>query len=73
MRWLKWKAPSWGGDPSKIGVYGGSSGGHVAELLSMRPRDARYNAIALPEAPTLDATVAYARRARQSAIPMRAS
>ncbi len=59
VRWLKWKAPSWGGDPSKIGVYGSSSGGHVAELLSMRPRDARYNAIPLPEAPTLDATVAY--------------
>ena len=51
VRWLKWKAPSWGGDPSKMGVYGSSSGGHVAELLSMRPRDARYNAIALPEAP----------------------
>ena len=59
VRWLKWKAPSWGGDPSKIGVYGSSSGGHVAELLSMRPRDVRYNAIALPEAATLDATVAY--------------
>ena len=25
----------------------------------MRPRDARYNAIPLPEAPTVDATVAY--------------
>src|SRR5207247_3286545 len=48
------------GDPSKIGVYGSSSGGHVAELLGMRPRDARYNAIPLPEAPKLDATVAYA-------------
>jgi acetyl esterase len=59
VRWLKWKAPSWGGDPSKMGLYGSSSGGHVAELLSMRPRDARYNAIALAEAPTLDATVAY--------------
>jgi len=59
VRWLKWKAPSWSGDPSKIGVYGSSSGGHVAELLSMRPRDARYNAIPLPEAPTIDATVAY--------------
>jgi acetyl esterase len=59
VRWLKWKAPSWGGDPSKIGIYGSSSGGHVAELLSMRPHDARYNAIALPEAPKLDATVAY--------------
>jgi acetyl esterase len=59
VRWLKWKAASWNGDPSKIGVYGSSSGGHVAELLGMRPRDARYNAIPLPEAPRIDATVAY--------------
>ena len=60
VRWLKWRAPSWKGDASKIGLYGSSSGGHVAELLSMRPRDPRYNAIALPEAPAIDATVAYA-------------
>jgi acetyl esterase len=59
VRWLKWKAASWNGDPSKIGVYGSSSGGHVAELLGMRPRDPRYNAIPLPEAPKVDATVAY--------------
>ena len=59
VRWLKWKAASWNGDPSKIGVYGSSSGGHVAELLGMRPRDARYNAIPLPEAPKADASVAY--------------
>jgi acetyl esterase/lipase len=59
VRWLKWKAPSWNGDASRIGVYGSSSGGHVAQLLAMRPRDARYSAIPLPEAPTLDATVAY--------------
>jgi acetyl esterase len=59
VRWLKWKAPSWNGDASKLGIYGSSSGGHVAELLGMRPRDARYNAIPLAEAPHLDATVAY--------------
>jgi len=59
VRWLKWKAPSWNGDPSKIGIYGSSSGGHVAEVLGMRPRDKRYNAIPLPEAPNVDATVAY--------------
>jgi len=58
VRWLKSKAAGWNGDPSKIGVYGSSSGGHVAELLAMRPRDARYNAIPLPSAPS-DATVAY--------------
>ena len=36
VRWLKSKAVGWNGDPSKIGVYGSSSGGHVAQLLSMR-------------------------------------
>jgi acetyl esterase len=59
VRWLKWKAASLGGDASKIGIYGSSSGGHVAELLAMRPRDARYGAIPLPEAPSTDAAVAY--------------
>ena len=59
VRWLKWKAASWNGDASKLGIYGSSSGGHVAELLAMRPRDPRYNAIALPEAPRIDATVAW--------------
>jgi acetyl esterase/lipase len=59
VRWLKTKAALWNGDGSKIGIYGSSSGGHVAELLAMRPRDARYNAIPLPGAPNVDATVAY--------------
>jgi len=59
VRWLKSRAAEWNGDPSKIGVYGSSSGGHVAQLLAMRPRDPRYNAIALPSASNLDATVAY--------------
>jgi len=59
VRWLKSKAAEWNGDPSNLGVYGSSSGGHVAELLGMRPRDARYNAIPLPANPHLDATVAY--------------
>jgi acetyl esterase/lipase len=59
VRWLKTKAASWNGSPAKIGVYGSSSGGHVAELLAMRPRDSRYNAIPLREAPKADASVAY--------------
>src|ERR1041385_818984 len=60
VRWLKWKAAAWNGDTSKIGVYGSSSGGHVAELLAMRPNDPRYNALALPQgAPKVDASVAY--------------
>jgi acetyl esterase len=59
VRWLKTKAESWNGNPAKIGVYGSSSGGHVAELLAMRPKDSRYNAIPLTEAPGADASVAY--------------
>ena len=59
VRWLKTKAASWNGDPSKIGVYGSSSGGHVAELLAMRSRDPRYNAIPLAGAPNVDASIAF--------------
>jgi len=59
VRWLKHKAREWKGDPENLGVLGSSSGGHVAELIAMRPRDARYGAIPRPEAPGLDATVAY--------------
>ena len=59
VRWLKTKAASWNGDSSKIGIYGSSSGGHVAELLAMRPRDQRYNAIPLAGAPNVDASIAF--------------
>jgi acetyl esterase/lipase len=59
VRWLKSKAATWIGDPSKFGIYGSSSGGHVAELLAMRPYDRRYNAIPLPEAPNVDAKIDY--------------
>jgi acetyl esterase/lipase len=59
VRWLKANAAKWKGDPSKIGVYGSSSGGHVGELLAMRPRDPRYNAIPLQGSPNVDAGVAY--------------
>jgi acetyl esterase len=59
VRWLKHKASEWKGDPRNLGILGSSSGGHVAELLGMRPHDPRYNAIPLAEAPNLDSTVAY--------------
>jgi len=59
VRWLKTKAASWNGDPSRIGIYGSSSGGHVAELLAMRPHDPRYNSIPLTGAQKIDASVAY--------------
>lgn len=59
VRWLKANAATWNGDARKLGVYGSSSGGHVAELLGMRPHDKRYNAIPLAAAPKVDATVAW--------------
>jgi acetyl esterase/lipase len=59
VRWLKTKAATWNGDPSKIGTYGSSSGGHVAELLAMRPHDPRYNAIPLAGAKNVDASIAF--------------
>jgi acetyl esterase/lipase len=72
VRWLKVSAAKWRGDGSKVGVYGSSSGGHVAELLAMRPHDPRYNALPLPadivapasqfvssQALVVDASVAY--------------
>jgi acetyl esterase/lipase len=59
VRWLKSKAAAWNGDPSSVGLLGSSTGGHIAELIGMRPRDARYNAIPLPGAPQLDASIAY--------------
>jgi acetyl esterase/lipase len=62
VRWLKANAKKWNGDASKVGVYASSSGGHVAELLAMRPRDPRYNAIPLSGdivASKVDATISY--------------
>ncbi len=59
VRWLKQNAATWNGDAAKLGIYGSSSGGHVAELLGLRPRDPRYNAIPLTAAPNVDATVAW--------------
>jgi acetyl esterase/lipase len=59
VRWLKSRAAEWNGDARGLGVLGSSSGGHVAQLLGLRPHDARYGAIGLPTDPGVDATVAY--------------
>ena len=74
VRWLKWKAASWNGDASRIGIYGSSSGGHVAELLAMRPRDRalqRDPAAARRRSSTRPSPTS--RCARRSAIRSRAS
>jgi acetyl esterase/lipase len=59
VRWLKSKVAEWNGEAANLGVLGSSSGGHVAELLGLRPRDARYNAIPLADGAKVDAAVAY--------------
>jgi acetyl esterase/lipase len=59
IRWLKLHGAEYGGSPEAIGCMGASSGGHLTLLAAMRPRDTRYSAIPLPEAPRLDATLAY--------------
>jgi len=58
IRWLKSKAAEWKGDASTLGLYGSSSGGHVAEMLMLRPDDARYNSIPL-EGAKVDTSVLY--------------
>ena len=59
IRWVKAKAQEWNGDPTTLGVLGSSSGGHVVELIAMRPNDPRYNEFVLEEAPGLDTTMNY--------------
>ena len=59
IRWVKAKAQEWNGDPTTLGVLGSSSGGHVVELIAMRPNDPRYNQFVLEEAPDLDNTMNY--------------
>src|SRR4051794_32747907 len=50
-RWLKAHAREFGADPRHLGGLGTSSGGHQVMLSAMRPRDPRYAALPLPEAP----------------------
>jgi acetyl esterase/lipase len=59
VRWLKQRAPEWNGDPEALGLLGSSSGGHVAQLVAMRPHDPRYGAIPLDSSAGTDASVAY--------------
>jgi acetyl esterase len=59
VRWMKAHAKEFHSEPSRVGIYGTSSGGHQVLLASMRPDDPRYRALPLKEAPDLDAHVAF--------------
>jgi acetyl esterase/lipase len=51
LRWLKAHGAEYGIDGARIGLCGQSSGGHLAMLSAMRPRDRRYTRIALDASP----------------------
>jgi acetyl esterase/lipase len=57
-RWLKARAGELKARVDRVGMIGISSGGHLAMLAAMRPRDKRYAALPLASRAGLDATVA---------------
>jgi acetyl esterase len=58
VRWAKQNARELKTRPELIGISGQSSGGHLAMLVAMRPRNPLYSAIALPRgAAEYDASV----------------
>jgi acetyl esterase len=58
IRWLKARAAQLQTRVDLFALSGQSSGGHLAMLAAMRPKDPRYSAIALPAgSPAVDATV----------------
>jgi acetyl esterase/lipase len=60
VRWVKAHCREWNGDRATVALLGGSSGGHVSELVALRPFDPRYAVHKLEEASDLDATVPFA-------------
>jgi acetyl esterase len=55
VRWLKAHAAEFGSRPDRVGGLGTSSGAHLLLLSTLKPRDRRYAALPLAEAPTVDA------------------
>jgi acetyl esterase len=56
IRWLKKHALDLGAAPnSKTGIFGGSSGGHVAILSALRPRHSEYTTVRLEDGDDIDA------------------
>ena len=55
VRYFKHRAADWGSDPGRVGLLGTSSGGHIAMMVAMKPRDPRY--AALPLEAGVDASV----------------
>ena len=58
IRWLKLNSEKLNINPSRLGLSGQSSGGHLAGLTAMRPTDPRYSEIVLNANTNVDARVA---------------
>ena len=58
VRWLKLNAKLYDTRPDWVGAMGTSSGGHLAVLAAIKPRDARYARLPLSGGEGLDARVA---------------
>ena len=54
VRWLKDSAREWNGDTGKLGVLGSSSGGHVAQLIAMKPAPGEELAYVATRSPISD-------------------
>jgi acetyl esterase len=59
IRWFKARCPGYGVDPTRVGGFGASSGGHQIYLSAMRPRDPRYTALSAPGLENVDASLHY--------------
>ncbi len=59
VRWLKSAAERFGSRAGMVGSMGTSSGGHLVVLAALKPEDARYAAVPLPGASSVDAAVPY--------------
>src|SRR4029079_1438039 len=60
IRWLKANAEKLGSRADLVGGMGTSSGGHQLMLCALCPDEPRYAALALREAPSVDATLRFA-------------
>src|SRR5438067_3254353 len=58
-RWLKAHAGEFGSRRELVGGLGTSSGGHQLLLSALKPKDPRYAALSLSEAPAEDASLPY--------------
>jgi acetyl esterase len=58
IRWARANAARFGARPDWVGAMGGSTGGHLVALATMRPDDPRYAAIHAPGVPD-DLTVPF--------------